>query len=81
MSDLHLSLLLAMRGVLPYGLPLATLLTHARTAGHRSVTQPEIEAALRDLGDRALAATVQGTLGTTYRLTALGVSTLKEEGH
>lgn len=80
MSPLHITLLLALRGVQPFGLPVGTLLTQARTAGHRSVTQPQIEAALRDLGDRSLVATVEGTLGTTHRLTALGLSTLTEEG-
>jgi len=80
MSPLHIALLLALRSVQPYGLPAGTLLTQARTAGHRTVTSPQIEAALRDLADKSLVASVVGTLATTWRLTALGLSTLSEEG-
>ena len=80
MSPLHIALLLALRSVKPYGLPSGTLLTEARTGGLRTATQPEVEQALRDLADKSLVASVVGTLATTWRLTALGLSTLSEEG-
>jgi hypothetical protein len=57
----------------------ATLVTQARTAGHRGTTEPEVELALRDLADRSLVAPLAG-LTAKWRLTALGVSTLTEEG-
>lgn len=79
MKPLHIALLLALRSVQPYGLPVATLVTQARTAGHRATTEPEVELALRDLADRSLVASLAG-LTVKWRLTALGVSTLTEEG-
>lgn len=80
MSSLHTHLLLALRSVQPYGLPLVSLLAHARQAGLRATTAPEVETALRDLADRSLVIAMPGGLAERWRLTALGESTLKEEG-
>lgn len=80
MSLLHTALLLALRSVQPYGLRVPDLLAQARIAGHRSATVPQVEAALRDLADRSLVIAMQGGLSERYRLTALGESTLIEEG-
>jgi hypothetical protein len=80
MNPLHIALLLSLRSVQPYGFPAATLLTHARTAGHRTTTLPEVEAALLALADRSLVTPMRGGLADRWRLTALGLSTLQEEG-
>lgn len=80
MNALHTALLLALRSVQPYGLRVPDALREARTAGHRGATVPEVETALRDLADRSLVIAMPGGLAERWRLTALGESTLKEEG-
>jgi hypothetical protein len=79
-TPLHRDLLLTLRTAQPYGVPVAKLLSDLRALGHRSLTQPALEAAVRELADRSLAALVEGLLGQSWRITALGVSTLQEAG-
>jgi hypothetical protein len=80
MNTLHIDLLLALRNVKPFGLTLELLLTDVRRARHRTATLPEIETAIRELADKRLAAHLESALSGRWKITALGVSALEEEG-
>jgi len=77
---LAIALLQSCRSAAPYGVPVATLVTHVRAAGHREATVPEVETQLRALGDSGCVSRLAGLLGPSWRLTALGADALKEAG-
>jgi hypothetical protein len=66
MSPLHIALLLALRSVEPYGLPVDTLLVKVRTAGHRAATVPTVETALRDQHIKPLIRNKMAMYGDAY---------------
>lgn len=81
MNPLHRDSLLGLVAAREYGLPLAQLLTDLRTGAHRSLTQPQLEIALRDLADVSYVVAFDSPLsGRRWRITALGKSALAEEG-
>ena len=77
---LKVSLMQILRAAAPFGVPEAVALTHVRLAGHRDLTLPELQTALRTLADEGLALRMAGTLGDRWRITDLGLSKLQEEG-
>jgi len=80
LSSLHIDILIQLRLAGKYGAPLSKLLTELRTGGYRGLAQPTLENGLRDLADRNFAAFVDGSLTQSWRITALGISTLQEDG-
>ncbi|PTX95758.1 hypothetical protein [Opitutus sp. ER46] len=81
MTTLLIDILLALKGADKFGLPLDNLLVDLRRGRHRSLSVPQLESALRDLADRSFTTPVEATLsGTRWRITALGLSALQEEG-
>lgn len=80
MTPLHIDLLLALHSAKPYGLPLDALLGDMRKLRHRDAALPQVETALRDLADKSLVTLTESGISTRWRCTALGSSTLQEEG-
>ena len=80
-TAIHVDLLLALHAAGEGGVPFATLLTDLRRGRHQGLTEPQLLAALRLIGDRSLAAGFGSALGTPrWRITSRGVSALAEEG-
>lgn len=81
MDKLRIDLLTFLRSSAQYGLDATLLLQDAREARHRSLSLPELEAALRDLADRSYVTPYTSALGAQrWRITALGESALQEAG-
>lgn len=80
MKKLHIHLLIEFRNLGKYGDTIEHLLTAMRPS-FRTLTLPELETAIRDLGDKSLVTNFEGIMtGTRWKITALGESALKEEG-
>lgn len=81
MNQLALNLLIELRHRQQYGDSAANLLVLLRVSGHRALTAPELDKALRDLADKSWATPFASPLsGPRWRITALGESALTEEG-
>lgn len=81
MNTLAIDILTQLRVPGKFGLGIADLLRDLRAMRHRELTQPQLEAAVRELADRAWVAQFTSPLsGARWRITALGESTLQEEG-
>lgn len=81
MSPLHIDLLDILKDADRFGFDTASLLTDARRRRHRDLTEPQLEAALRDLADASFVAPFTSPLGKKrWRITTLGLSAFKEEG-
>lgn len=81
MNPLHTDTLLALNGAGDYGLRVSNLLPDLRCGRHRSLTQPELERALRDLADKSFVTPFESGLGAQrWRITGRGASALQEEG-
>jgi hypothetical protein len=80
MTTLHRDILLLLRPCAPYGLSVKKMLGDLRAEGHRDLTEPALETAIRDLADKALVDLLDSVLGPRWRVTELGKSTLREAG-
>ena len=81
LTELHVDALLVLHQAAELGLPVETLLADLRRARHRHLALPKLESALRDLADRSYATAFESGLGAKrWRITALGISMLIEEG-
>ncbi len=81
MKSLHFDLLLTLHASGEFGLLAPNLVDDMRRGRHRSLTRPEVDAALRDLADRAYATLFTTDAGTArWRATGRGTSALREEG-
>lgn len=81
MNPLYFNLLIELRQRSAYGETVAQLLTLLRVSGHRGLTLPELESALRALADKSWVTPFESPLsGKRWRITALGGSALTEEG-
>lgn len=81
MNQLTLNLLIELRQRAQYGDTGKNLLVLLRVGGHRGLTTPELEQALRDLADKSWVTPFDSPIsGPRWRITALGESALKEEG-
>ena len=81
MTKLHTDLLLALRAAGDYGLDVATVLADLRLQRHRSLAEPQLKQALRDLADKSLVTEFTSVLEQRrWRITGLGVSALQEAG-
>jgi len=81
MNPLHFNILVDLRTVGKYGQTLARQLAMLRVSGHRSLTEPELEKALRELADKSFVTNFPSALGNKlWRITSLGESALQEEG-
>lgn len=81
MNPLHFNILVDLRTAGQYGQTVERQLPMLRVSGHRSLTVPKLEQALRDLADKSFVTPFESALGNKcWRITALGVSALSEEG-
>ena len=81
MTPLHAEILLLLQPAREYGEGELRLLARLRMDGHRDLAIPALEIALRELADKSWAASFQSPLsGKRWRITALGISVLAEEG-
>lgn len=81
MHPLHFNILIDLRTAKEFGQTLPRLLSMLRVSGHRSLSEPELQKALRELADKSFVTTFTTALGnTSWRITALGKSALEEEG-
>ncbi|MDP2226791.1 MAG: hypothetical protein Q8J78_04885 [Moraxellaceae bacterium] len=81
MTQLHIDLLLALRGAGIYGAAAEDLLTDMRRGRHRALTLPELEQSLRDLADRIFAQTFSTAMQKKrWAITGIGAAALQEEG-
>jgi len=81
MNKLHRDTTLGLVAARENGLPLAQLLTDLRAGAYRSLTEPQLEIALRDLADVSYVVAFDAPFGgRRWRITALGKSALAEEG-
>lgn len=81
MNQLALSLLIELRQRAQYGDTAVNLLVLLRVGGHRGLTAPEMDKALRDAADKSWVTPFESPIsGKRWRITALGESALKEEG-
>ena len=81
MNPLHVDLLIALRAAGEYGVALEQLLADLRLGRHRELVAPDLQAALRDLGDTRFVSMFTSPLGQKrWRLTSLGGDKMKEAG-
>lgn len=81
MSPLHFNILVDLRTAGQYGQTVERQLPMLRVSGHRGLTLPELEKALRDLADKSYVTPFTSALGNKcWRITSLGASALQEEG-
>ena len=81
MNPLHFNILVDLRTAGKFGQSLDRQLPMLRVSGHRGLTLPELETAMRDLSDKSFATPFEGALGgKRWRITALGESALVEAG-
>lgn len=81
MTKLHVDILIELRQLSQYGLAVDVLLTYLRRASHRSLSEPDLVQALRDLADKSFVLVYDSALGgSRWKVTELGKAALKEEG-
>lgn len=81
MNPLHFNILVDLRTAGKFGQSLDRQLPLLRVSGHRGLSLPDLETAMRDLADKSFVAQFDGALGgVRWRITTLGESALAEAG-
>lgn len=81
MSQLHIDILRALNGAGEYGIAIDDLLADMRRGRHRHLTRPEVERALREIGDEAWAVSFHSaTKIKKWQITSIGTNALAEDG-
>lgn len=81
MNQLAIDILIELRNRTTYGDTEARLLSMLRVGGHRNLSAPELERALRELADQTIVTPFDVPLiGKKWRITARGESAMKEAG-